>query len=116
MVLVSSVNCPFTVFFSLMVTTKLSRFRISLSEKKSKTGGQTIAVGPAVGMEAAVGVGIAVASTEAITVGSADAVGSRLMSSVGAGLQAWSSKAHTRTRTDVLANMVGNYILPSPHL
>src|SRR5215212_7182144 len=49
MVLVSSVNCPFTVFFSLMVTTKLSRSRISVSENKSKTGGQTVAVGPAVG-------------------------------------------------------------------
>jgi len=71
-----------------MVTTKLSRFRISVSEKTSKTGGQTVAVGPAVGMEVAVGAGMAVASTEAITVGSADAVGSRLMGSVGAGLHA----------------------------
>ena len=59
-----------------------------MSAKTSKTGGQTVAVGPAVGMEVAVGAGIAVASTEAITVGSVDAVGSRLMRSVGAGLHA----------------------------
>jgi hypothetical protein len=70
----------------IYVTTKLSRSRMSWSDQRSKVGGQTVAVGPSVGC--GVAVGSAVTSTEATRVGSADAVGSRFMVWVGAGLHA----------------------------
>jgi len=90
--LVSSVSSPLIVFFSLMVTTKLSSWRISWSDQGAKVGGQTVAVGPTVGWDVAVGVGAAVASTEGTRVGptgaSADAVGSGFVVWMGAGLHA----------------------------
>jgi hypothetical protein len=67
----------------LMVTTKLSRARMSWNDQYLNVGGQTVAVGATVGC--GVAVGSVVASTEAARVGPADAVGSRLMVWVGAG-------------------------------
>jgi len=67
---------------------------MSWSDHKIKVGGQTVAVGPIVGCEVAVGSAVAsteatgVGSVEATRVGSADAVGSRFMVRIGAGLHA----------------------------
>src|ERR1043165_7080456 len=110
--LISSVSCPLFVFFSSMVTTKLFSSRMSWSDQGTKAGGQTVAVGPAVGGKVAVGASTAVASTEGIRVGPTDAdaetVGSGVMVWMVAGLHAWSSKTHNKDRTkrDALANMI----------
>src|SRR5215208_2235151 len=110
MVLVNSVSCPFVVFFSLTVTTKLSSSRMSPSDQGTNVGGQTVAVGPTVGCKVGTGVdvGTTVASTEGIRVGSDDAVGSGFVVWMDAGLHAWSSKAHSKARTkrEALTNMV----------
>ena len=65
---------------------------MSWSDHRSKVGGHPVVVGPTVGCRVAVGWGGAVCSvvacTEAIRVGTADAVGSWSMAGIGAGLHA----------------------------
>src|SRR5215208_3441008 len=115
MVLVSSVNCPLTVFFSLMVTTKLSSSRMSWNDQIVNVGGQTVAVGPAVGCTVAISVGRALAFTVAAAAGSADEVGASCTVGSAAGLQACNSMAHRKTRRgmNALMNMIEDYTLQS---